>query len=183
SDYLYMYPGSTWKKGYTPEQKGMNWHNAQIIPNPEIPEELEVRTASGFIYFLDRVVPPMPSMEEYMRAHPEKYGLYYDLLQRFAQYNNQKVDEQNRIQFRKSYENIFDLAEERGPSTDVAVPPQNMWSAILPPNDVLQNYLNNTVLKYYTSIDSVPRVTLQYILQTQLSRRMVLYSHFDKTYY
>lgn len=183
SDYLYMYPGSTWKKGYTPEQKGMNWHNAQIIPNPEIPEELEVRTASGFIYFLDRVVPPMPSMEEYMRAHPEKYGLYYDLLQRFALYNNQKVDEQNRIQFRKSYENIFDLAEERGPSTNTAVPPQNMWSAILPPNDVLQNYLNNTVFKYYSSIDSVPRVTLQYILQTQLSPRMVLYSHFDKTYY
>ncbi len=184
SDYLYMYPGSTWKKGYTSEQKGMNWHNAQIIPNPEIPEELEVRTASGFIYFLDRVVPPMPSMEEYMRAHPEKYGLYYDLLQRFALYTSQKVDEQNRIQWMKSYEDdVFNLAEERGPSTNTAVPPQNMWSAILPPNDVLQNYLDNTVLKYYTSIDSVPRVTLSYILQTQLSPRMVLYSHFDKTYY
>jgi hypothetical protein len=48
---------------------------------------------------------------------------------------------------------------------------------------VLQNYLNNTVLKYYSSIDSVPRVTLNYILKTQLSPRMVLYSHFDKTYY
>ncbi len=86
----------------------------------------------------------------------------------------QKVDEQNRIQFRKSYENLFDLAEERGPSTNTAVPPQNMWSAILPPNDVLQNYLNNTVLKYYPSLDSVPRVTLYYILQTQFSPRMVI---------
>lgn len=183
SDYLFMYPGSTWKKGYTGELKGMNWHNAQIIPNPLIPEELEVRTASGFIYFLDRVVPPMPSIEEYMRAHPEKYGVYYDILQRFAQYTNQRVDEQNRIQFLKSYDQLFNLAEERGPSTNTAVPPQNMWSAILPPNDVLQNYLDNTVLKYYSSIDSVPRVTLYYILQTQLSPRMVLYSHFDKTYY
>jgi uncharacterized surface protein with fasciclin (FAS1) repeats len=183
SDYLFMYPGSTWKKGYTEDLKGMNWHNAQVIPNPLIPEELEVRTASGFIYFLDRVVPPMPSIEEYMRAHPEKYGVYYDILQRFAQYEGRRVDEQNRIQFRKSYDQLFDLAEERGPSTNTAVPPQNMWSAILPPNDVLQNYLDNTVLKYYSSIDSVPRVTLFYILQTQLSPRMVLYSHFDKTYY
>jgi uncharacterized surface protein with fasciclin (FAS1) repeats len=183
SDYLFMYPGSTWKKGYTGDLKGMNWHNAQVIPNPKIPDELEVRTASGFIYFLDRVVPPMPSIEEYLRAHPEKYGVYYDILQRFAQYGNQKVDEQNRIQFRKSYENLFDLAEERGPSTNTDVPPQNMWSAILPPNDVLQNYLDNTVLKYYPSIDSVPRVTLYYILQTQLSSRLVLYSHFDKPYY
>jgi uncharacterized surface protein with fasciclin (FAS1) repeats len=183
SDYLYMYPGSTWKEGYTGDMKGMNWHNAQIIPNPEIPEELEVRTASGFIYFLDRVVPPMPSIEEYMIAHPEKYGVYYDILQRFALYGNQRIDEQNRVQFRKSYDQIFNLAEERGPSTDRAVPAQNMWSAILPPNDVLQNYLDNGVLIYYESIDSVPRVTLYYILQTQLSPRMVLYSHFDKPYY
>ena len=183
SDYLFMYPGSTWKKDYSSNLKGMNWHNAQVIPNPEIPDELEVRTASGFIYFLDRVVPPMPSMEEYLRAHPEKYGVYYDILQRFALYTNQKVDEQNRIQWRKSYDQIFDLAEERGPSTNTAVPPQNMWSALLPPNDVLQNYLDNTVLKYYPSLDSVPKVTLFYILQTQLSPRMVLYSHFDKTYF
>jgi hypothetical protein len=183
SDYLYMYPGSTWKKGYTDEMKGINWHNAQVIPNPEIPTELEVRTASGFIYFIDRVVPPMPSIEEYMKAHPEKYGLYYDILQRFALYDGQRIDEQNRIQFRKNYDLIFNLAEERGPSTNRAVPAQNMWSAILPPNDVLQNYLDNGVLKYYESIDSVPRVTLYYILQTQLSSRMVLYSHFDKTYY
>jgi len=183
SDYLFMYPGSTWKKDYASGLKGMNWHNAQVIPNPEIPEELEVRTASGFMYFLDRVVPPMPSMEEYMRAHPEKYGVYYDILQRFAQYGTQKVDEQNRIQYQKSYDLVFNLAEERGPSTNTAVPPQNMWSAILPNNEVLQNYLDNTVLKYYPHLDSVPRVTLYYILQTQLSPRMVLYSHFDKTYY
>ena len=183
SDYLFMYPGSTWKKGYTPNLKGMNWHNAQVIPNPEIPDELEVRTSSGFIYFLDRVVPFMPSIEEYMRAHLDKYGLYYDILQRFAGYTNSKVDEQNRVQWRKTYEKVFDLAEERGPSTNTAVPPQNMWTAFLPTNDVLQKYLDNTVLKYYPSLDSVPRVTLYYMLQTQLSARMVLMSQLKKGYF
>lgn len=186
SDYLFMYPGSTWKKDYTPNLKAMNWHNAQVIPNPEIPDELEVRTASGFIYYLDRVVAPMPSIEEYMRANLNKYGLYYDILQRFATYGNTKIDEQSRVLYRKSYSTeLFDLAHERGPSAgnEGVIPPQNMWTAFLPPNDVLQNYLNNTVLKYYDSLDSVPKVTLQYILQTQLSARMVVMSALEKGYF
>jgi uncharacterized surface protein with fasciclin (FAS1) repeats len=184
SDYLFMYPGSTWKKDYTPDLKAMNWHNAQVIPNPEIPDELEVRTASGFIYFIDRVVPPMPSIEEYMRANLDKYGKYYDILQKFAEYGNTKTDEQGRVLYRKSYTApLFNLAEELGPSTNTAVPPQNMWSAFIPTNDVLQNYLDNTVLKFYPSIDSVPRVTLYYILQTQLSARMVLMSVLKNGYF
>ncbi len=186
SDYLYMYPGSTWKKDYTSNLKGMNWHNAQVIPNPEIPDEVEVRTASGFIYFIDRVVPPMPSIEEHMRANLDKYGLYYEILQRFAEYGTTKVDEQNRVLYRKSYTApLFDVAHERGPSAgnEGVIPPQNMWSAFLPTNDVLQNYLDNTVLKYYPSLDSVPRVTLQYIIQTQLSSRMVLMSVLKNGYF
>jgi uncharacterized surface protein with fasciclin (FAS1) repeats len=183
SDYLFMYPGSKWEEGYPSNLKGMNWHNAMVIPNPEIPDELEVRTSSGFIYFLDRVVPPMPSIEEYLRSKPEKFGLYYDILQRFARYGNQRVDEQRRVLFRKSYDLIFDLAEERGPSTNTAVPPQNMWSAFLPNNEVLQNYLDNTVLKFYPSLDSVPRVTLYYILQTQLSATLALPSKMEQSYF
>lgn len=191
SDYLYMYPGSTWKKDYPSDLKGMNWHNAMVIPyasDPAHPEkkELEVRTASGFIYFIDRVVSNMQSIEEYMRANQAKYGLYYDILQRFAEYGNTKVDEQNRVMYRKTYTDpLFDLAHERGPSegNEGVIPPQNMWTAFLPTNDVLQNYLNNTVLKYYPSLDSVPRVTLFYILQTQLSSRMVLMSALKKGYF
>jgi len=183
-DYLFMFPGSTWKKGYTPNLKAMNWHNAQVIPNPEIPDELEVRTASGFIYFLDRVVAPMKSIEEYMRANLNKYGLYYDILQRFAEYGNQKTDEQGRILYLKNYTApLFNLAEERGPFTNSAVAPRNKWIAFLPPKDVIQNYLNNTVLKYYESLDSVPRVTLYYILQTQLSARLVVMSALEKGYF
>jgi uncharacterized surface protein with fasciclin (FAS1) repeats len=183
SDYLFMYPESTWEEGYPDNLKGMNWHNAMVIPNPEIPEELEVRTASGFIYFLDRVVPPMPSIEEYMIANQDRFGLYYDILQRFALYGNQRIDEQRRVLYRKSYDLIFDLAEERGPSTNTAVPPQNMWTAFLPSDQVLQNYLDNTILKYYESIDDVPKVTLFYILQGQLSGALVVMSKLKTGYF
>ncbi len=183
SDYLFMYPGSTWEKNYTQNLKGMNWHNAMVIPNPEIPDELEVRTSSGFIYFLDRVVPPMPNIEEYLKNNPGKFSLYYDILQRFASYGNTKIDEQQRVLYKKSYDLVFDLALERGPSTDPAVPPQNMWSAFIPSNEVLQNYLDRTIYKYYSSIDSVPRVTLYYILQTQLSANLVLMSKMEQSYF
>ncbi len=177
ADYTFMYPGSTWELGYPDNLKGLNWHNAMVIPNPEIPDELEVRTSSGFIYFLDRVVPPVPSIEEYMIAHPEKFGLYYDLLQRFATYGNQRIDEARNVEYKKNYDLVFNLAEERGPSTGtLTIPAQNMWTAFLPTNGQLQAYLDNTIFKYYASIDSVPRVTLYYILQTQLSGALVLKS-------
>ena len=183
SDYTFMYPGSTWEVGYPAGMEGLNWHNAQVIPNPELPDELEVRTASGFIYFLDRVVPPMPSIEEYLIANQDKYGLYYDLLQRFANYTGQKVDEDRNIQYRKTYDLVYDLAEERSSSTNTAVPPQNMWAAFIPQDAILQEYLDRTVFQYYSSIDSIPRVTLYYIVQTQLSRELVLKSKLAKGYF
>ncbi len=186
-DYEFMYPGSTYKKDYAGELKGTNWHNAMVLPytNADGEEELEVRTASGFIYYIDRVLGTMPSIEEYMIANPDKYGLYYDILQRFAVYGNQRTDEQGRVQYRKSYDLVFNLAHERGPSAgnEGIIPPQNMWTAFLPNNETLQNYLDNTILKYYPAIDSVPRVTLYYILQTQLSQSLVLMSKAEKSYF
>lgn len=184
ADYTFMYPGSAWEEGYPDDVRGLNWHNAMVIPNPEIPEELEVRTSSGFIYFLDRVVPPIPSIEEYMIDNPEKYGLYYDLLQRFASYGSQRTDEERNVEYKKGYDLVFNLAEERGPSTGtLTIPAQNMWTAFLPTNQQLQSYLDNTVFKYYSSIDSVPRVTLYYILQTQLSGALVLRSKLNTSSY
>ncbi len=186
SDYLFMYPGSTWKKGYGLDEngeplKGLNWHNAMVLPNPKKPNELEVRTASGFIYFIDRVVPPIPSMEEYLKNNPEKFGLYYDLMQRFAAYGNRYVDPDGRVMFRKSYDLIFDLANEVGPESPPK--PKRMFSGFIPTDDVLQEYLDNSVLKYYPVIDSVPRVTLFYILQSQLSEALVIVSKMEQSYF
>jgi uncharacterized surface protein with fasciclin (FAS1) repeats len=185
SDYLFMYPGSSWKKGYGLDEngqplKGLNWHNAMVIPNPEKPDELEVRTASGFIYFIDRVVAPMPSMEEYLRNN-ENYSLFYDLMQRFAAYNTKKTDKSGVIMWRKSYDLIFDLANEYGP--EAPPKPKRMFSGFIPSNEVMQNYLDTTVLKYYPSIDEVPEVTLLYILQSQLSEALVLISKMEQNYF
>lgn len=183
SDYTFMYPGSTWEAGYPSGMEGLNWHNAMVIPNPELPDELEVRTSSGFIYFLDRPVPPMPSLEEYMIANQDTYGVYYDLLQRFANYTGQRVNEEREVEYRKTYDLVYDVAEERASSTNTAVPPQNMWAAFLANDDIWNKYLEDNIYQYYESIDSVPRVTLYYLVQTQLSRELVLRSKLAKGYF
>src|ERR1035437_6579523 len=75
TDYLFMYPGSKWEAGHG----DMNWGNAMVT-------ESEVRTANGFIYYIDQVVPPQKNIDQYLLANQDKYGLYYDILQRFATY-------------------------------------------------------------------------------------------------
>jgi uncharacterized surface protein with fasciclin (FAS1) repeats len=185
SDYLFMYPGSTWEAGYEGDLigKGTNWHNAQVIPNPLDPTELEVRTATGFIYFLDQVVAPMPNIEEYMIANQDRFGLYYDILQRFARYGVPQTDEQNRVMYQKQYDLVFNLANEYGPHTNFDIPAQNMWTAFLPNDQALQSFLDNGVLNFYESIDSVPEITLFYILQAQLSATLGLPSKMEQFFF
>lgn len=169
SDYKFMYPGSTWAGN-------MNWGNAAIT-------ESEVRTSNGFVYFIDQVVPPQKSIEEYLKDNQDKYGLYYDILQRFAVYGNTKVDENRRVLYRKSYDLVSNIAEEQGAFTGNEARMKDMFTAYIPSDQVLQEYLNRKIFKSYPTLDSVPKVTLFYILQTQLSRSLGLPSKITKSYF
>jgi uncharacterized surface protein with fasciclin (FAS1) repeats len=172
SDYLFMYPDGKWT--------GLAWGPAAVT-------DAEVRTSSGFIYFIDRVVPPQQSIEQYLIANQQKFGVFYDLMQRFANYTGQMVYKDKRIMYRKTYRTISDLAEEQGPSpsADPVVPNRmrDFFTVFIPNDNVLQNYLDNTVLKYYPSLDSVPDITLYYILQSQISRSIGLISKLEQSYF
>jgi uncharacterized surface protein with fasciclin (FAS1) repeats len=172
SDYLFMYPGSKWETGHG----DMNWGNAMVT-------ESEVRTSSGFIYFIDQVVPPQKSIDLYMQENPDKFGLYYDLMQRFARYAPAGVDPQKRVLYSKNYDLVSNIADDRGPQTGAEQSMLRMYSAYLPSNTVLQKYLDENLLNKYESIDSVPRVTLFYLLQTQLSVSMGSISQISRTYF
>lgn len=171
SDYTYMYPHSKYSK------LGLNWGNAAVI-------ESEVRTSDGFIYMIDQVVPPQKNIEQYLRENKDKFGLYYDVLQRFANYSSTRTINLE-TQYAKSYDLVSNLAEEQGafPSGDGIAAMKDMFTAFLPSNQVLQDYLDKTVLKTYSSIDSVPKVTLYYILQTQISRSLGLLSKISTSYF
>jgi uncharacterized surface protein with fasciclin (FAS1) repeats len=171
SDYLFIYPDSKWT--------GMAWGPAAVT-------DAEVRTSNGFIYFIDRVVPPQPNLEQYLREHPEKFGLYYDLLQRFADYSifaNWGGTLDNREFYRKSYKQIPNIANEAGGIATGQAAEKDMFSMFVPSNEILQEYLDNSVLKYYPSLDSVPLITLEYILKTQISTALALVSKVEKGYF
>jgi uncharacterized surface protein with fasciclin (FAS1) repeats len=180
-DYSFMYPESKWG-GL------LQWHNAMIIPpegkeNTTDMEDLANPTSSGFIYYLDQVVDSMPSVEQYLIGHQDKYSLFYDLMQRFATYTAAGTDQQGRRLYAKGYSSISDIASEEGPGSGQPTCLLNIFTVFLPDNTLLQTYLDNTVLKTYPSIADVPDVTIRYILQTQITNRLELKSKFTKQYY
>lgn len=131
---------------------------------------------------IDQVVPPQKNIEEYVRLHKDKFGVYYDVLQRFANYSTTKIVNKE-ILYGKSYDLVSNIAEEQGAFVGNEVRMKDMFTAFIPNNQVMQDYLNRTVLQTYASIDSVPKVTLFYILQTQLSRSLGLISKISQSYF
>lgn len=174
SDYLFMYPGSSWS--------GTQWHDAMVT-------EAEVRTSSGFIYYIDRVVAPIPTIEKYLLEHQDNFGLYYDIAQRFATYYDDELNEQAERVYRKGYNQILDFANEWGPSGDLSSGNPDMYpemlymfSTFIPYDHVLQEFLDNTVFQYYESIDSVPQLFLVYLLQSHLNSFLNLPSKMEKRF-
>ncbi|HAM98517.1 MAG TPA: hypothetical protein DCQ26_07875 [Marinilabiliales bacterium] len=163
ADYLFMFPGSKWS--------GTQWHDAMVIPQAD---GIEARTSSGFIYFIDRVVAPIPTIDKYLHDNQEQFGLFYDIAQRFATYPTSKVNEQNERVYRKSYSGIFNIADERGPNSDGTAKHLYLFTAFIPSDNVLQEFLDNTVLPTYGSLDSVPQIFLKYLLKSHLNDFLIL---------
>jgi uncharacterized surface protein with fasciclin (FAS1) repeats len=165
SDYLFMYPNSSWS--------GIQWHDAMVT-------EAEVRTSSGFIYYLDRVVEPVETIETYLRDNQDQFGVFYDIAQRFATYVNPSFNEDNERRYRKSYSQISDFADEWGPESSSAEAKMlYSFTAFIPYDNVLQDFLDNTVLQSYSSLDSVPQLFLVYLLQSHLNTYLSLPSKIE----
>ncbi len=134
----------------------------------------EVRASNGFIYYLDKAVPYIPSIEEFLIANTDKYDVWYDAYQRFAEYRAAGFDEDFNRLFSKSYRGITDLTPEIGPTDDGTYSRRDIWSLFVPTNEVMQKYLDENILAYYPSLDSVPEVTLIYLLQSHIFPNFLL---------
>ena len=109
-----------------------------------------------------------------MHDNQEQFGLFYDIAQRFATYPTSKVNEQNERVYRKSYSGIFNIADERGPNSDGTAKHLYLFTAFIPSDNVLQEFLDNTVLPTYGSLDSVPQIFLKYLLKSHLNDFLIL---------
>jgi uncharacterized surface protein with fasciclin (FAS1) repeats len=179
SDYNYFFPDVSWENKLVYNTK---WYNANLL--------VAKVCSNGYIYFLDKAVPIIYSIEEFLRNNQDKYGLYYDIAQRFARYSyaGRLDDPEQTMVYTKSYTASgllgINFADENGPSgTDAVYQRRSIYSALIPTDEALQDYLDNTVFKYYSSIDSVPEVTLTYILQAHLTKHFELPSKMAKTFF
>ncbi|MDA3893997.1 MAG: fasciclin domain-containing protein [Salinivirgaceae bacterium] len=175
SDYLFMYPGSSWS--------GTQWHDAMVIDFGDPDKENPARSSTGFIYYIDRVVSPMPTIDKYLSENPKKYGVFFDIAQRFASYSSAGLNEQNERIYRKSYSSITNIANTDGPGGDPESQMVDYFSSFIPYDHVLQDYLDNRIFKYYNSLDSVPELYLTYLLQSHLGTFLVLPSKMDKRFF
>lgn len=170
SDYTYFFPETPWS--------GLQWYNANVV-------EAEVRASNGFIYFLDKAVPVVPSIEEYLRDNQDTYGIFYDIAQRFADYRFVGLDddEDKTRLYEKSYSGFSDIASETLPRGYTEYLKRDAFSAFIPDDEILGEYLNNTIFKYYESLDSVPEVTLLYILQAHITEHFEVPSKIVKGFF
>jgi uncharacterized surface protein with fasciclin (FAS1) repeats len=170
SDYEFIYRDSKWG--------GLQWHNARVV-------DAEVRTSSGFIYYLDQVVPPTPNIEVYLRTNKDRFGTYYDLMQRFQKFRANGVNDQNQSVYIKEYDLPFggytyNIANEQGPSVGDFLNHQNLYTVYAPTNEVMEKYLEDNVYPYYPSVDSLPELTLRYLVIAPLVPTLGMKSKIEK---
>ncbi len=165
SDYLFMYPNSSWS--------GTQWHDAMVTDG-------EVRTSSGFIYYLDRVVAPPPTIETYLKDNQDEFGVFYDIAQRYAVYTTAGLNENKERHYNKTYNQVLNFS-----SNSRSGPPANqlyMWSAVVPNDDALNKFLDEKVLTGVNTIDSLPELFKVYLLNSCLHDQLVLPSKLENNY-
>ncbi|NLU37495.1 MAG: hypothetical protein GXX78_01235 [Bacteroidales bacterium] len=171
SDYNFFFPDTKWS--------GLQWYNANVLSS-------EAKCSNGYIYFIDKVVPGIPSIEEYVKENQDKYGVFYDLIQRFAYYSlSGYADDNDQVKiYSKGYSRITNIASEGGPTPDGGIiQRKNSWTALIPTNNALQNYIDNTILKQFSSLDEVPEITLTFLAQSCLVNRLVIPSKMQKQFF
>lgn len=164
SDYLFMYPNSQWN--------GFQWHDAMVTET--------IRTSSGFIYQLDRVVAPPPTIETFLRDNQDKYGVWYDIAQRFAVYNSAGLDENKERHYGKQYRQVlnFTMNSRSGFPADMLY----MYSAVVPTDAALNEFLESEVLSEGVTIDSLPDLFQVYLINSCLHDKLVIPSVLGSNY-
>ncbi|WP_338395220.1 fasciclin domain-containing protein [Fulvitalea axinellae] len=166
SDYTYFYPDKEWG--------GFNFAGSKIT-------ESEIPSNNGYIYVIDEVVEPLRNLDDILHQE-QNFSLFASLADRFERYYFYSLDfsdptaQQRDSLFLKSFGStgngdtyaLVDIANERigTNETNTSFSAEKLHHCIfVPSNDVLQAYLDQTVLKYYPSLEEVPDLVLYYLVQ------------------
>ena len=176
ADYTYFFP--------TAQYTDFNVGEAKVVTR-------DIAAENGVIHEIDRVVTPLPSIDEYLRSKPE-YSEFKKLYDKYLVSFIVNADATNRyrilsgnssqvyvkaynsaLAFSLNNENYLKLAENDGQ--------QNCWTIFVPKNDVLLDYENKVLLEYYKSFDAAPTSILLDFLNAHMWQAPVWPSKFSST--
>ena len=177
ADYNYFYPTSTYS--------GFNIANAKVTLK-------DITAENGMIHYIDKVVTPAKSIDQYLKGKPE-YSLFRSLLEQFMVLFIKNTDATHRYQvlhggttdvsvkvynsllaFSPNNENYFKLQDNDGQ--------RDGWTMFVPTNDSLSKYINKVVLEQYPSLNSLPLSIIADLINAHMWQSTVWPSKFNSSY-
>jgi uncharacterized surface protein with fasciclin (FAS1) repeats len=176
SDYNYFYPNS--------QYAGFNVAEAKVVTQ-------NIAAENGVIHEIDRVLSPLPSIEEYLRSKPE-YSEFRKLFDKYMVSFIANSDATNRYKLltgdnKQVYVKVYNTSLAFSPNNENYLKlqdndgQQNSWTMFVPKNDVLLDYENKVLLEYYQSFDNTPTSIITDFLNAHMWLTPVWPSKFNST--
>lgn len=176
ADYNYFYPNT--------QYGGFNVAEAKVVTKDIVAE-------NGVIHEIDRVLTPLPSIEEYLRSKPE-YSEFRRLFDKYLVSFLANSDATNRYKLltgdnQQVYVKVYNTSLAFAPNNENYLKlqdndgQQNSWTMFVPKNDVLLDYENKVLLEYYQSFDNTPTSIITDFLNAHMWLTPVWPSKFNST--
>ena len=181
ADYNYFYPNSQFS--------GFNVESAKVVTK-------DITAENGVIHELDKVVLPLPSIDEYLRSKPEYSEfrkLYYKYVVNFvlnadASQRYQLLTGNSQSVYVKAYSSLLAFAPNNENHLKIQDNDgqQDSWSIFVPKNDELLSYIKNVLLEYYgkdlANLDRLPPQVIIDFLNAHMWQTAVWPSKFKSTF-
>jgi len=175
-DYNYFYPNS--------QYAGFNIAEAKVVTRDMVAE-------NGVIHEIDRVITPLPSIEEYLRSRPE-YSEFRKLFEKYLVSFMASSDATNRYKLltgdnKQVYVKVYNASLAFSPNNENYLKlqdndgQQSSWTMFVPKNDVLLDYENRVLLEYYKSFDNTPTSIILDFLNAHMWQTPVWPTKFSST--
>jgi uncharacterized surface protein with fasciclin (FAS1) repeats len=177
SDYNYFYPNS--------QYAGFNVAEAKVVTK-------DIAAENGVIHEIDRVLTPLPSIDEYLRSKPE-YSEFKKLFDKYLVSFISNSDATNKYRLltgdnNQVYVKVYSTGLAFSPNNENYLKlqdndaQQNSWTMFVPKNDALLDYEKNVLLEYYQSFDNTPTSIILDFLNAHMWQTQVWPSKFNSTF-
>jgi len=177
ADYNYFYPNVNFSAGF-------NIAGAEVI-------SADMVAQNGIIHEVSQVLLPLPNIDEYL-ATEDKYSNFKALFDKYmVSYvvNAAATDKNNQITgtSRDVFVKVFDQGLIYSPNNENYLKfedndgQRESYTLFAPTNDALQNYLNNTLLENYKTLDALPKEILYDFLNAHMWNTSVWPTKFTNT--